>query len=210
MKRLLVLVLSLIMIMTAAQVLGETAVREIQFVTEEGVTLVFEQIDATSCAFVEMVGSPVHLIIPSEIEGLRVTSIGKGACFDISSLQTVVVPEGVTDIGIQALSRCPALWEITLPSTLRTVGRVAFQYDYSLCRLVFSMGLEELGEDIVSDCVNLIQVILPADLHASIQFPTAHALRCTAPTIPFRPSSLAKKTALYTPRLTEMRRSFTT
>ncbi len=172
MKRLILLVLILTLTATAfseASGAGESDNQRIQWTTEEGVTLIFEQIDATSCAFVETDGSPVHLIIPSEVEGLSVTNIGNGACFDIDGLQTVVVPEGVTEIGLQAFSCCYALWEITLPSTLRTVGRAAFQYDRSLCRLVFPSGMEELGEELVSSCENLMQVVLPASLHSSIQ-----------------------------------------
>jgi hypothetical protein len=92
-------------------------------------------------------GSIRNLIIPDAINGLPVTEIASGAftraaidtvqlpstlktigdtSFWYSSLTTLTVPEGVTSIGKQAFSYCPALQSVSLPASLQTVDAFAF------------------------------------------------------------------------------------
>jgi hypothetical protein len=42
------------------------------------------------------------------------------------NLQTVIVPEGVTEIGEDTFSRCSELASVTLPSTISEIGNSAF------------------------------------------------------------------------------------
>lgn len=48
-----------------------------------------------------------------------------------TALTSLVLPEGVTEVGTEAFSRCLALAEITVPTTLRKVGDRAFHRFYS-------------------------------------------------------------------------------
>jgi hypothetical protein len=60
-------------------------------------------------------------------EGSKLTSIGEYAFYG-SALASVSLPEGLTTIGRAAFHSCDDLKEITLPSTLRSIGRNAFRY----------------------------------------------------------------------------------
>lgn len=55
--------------------------------------------------------------IPSEYEGVAVTSIGNNAFYGCSGLTSITIPDSVTSIGEAAFSGCSSLESITLPFT---------------------------------------------------------------------------------------------
>lgn len=86
-------------------------------------------------------GSATDIVIPGEIYGDPVVAIDDFA-FSYSDLTSVVIPEGVTDIGEYAFSDCERLVWVSLPSTLVTVGNCAFDCCTSLSDVVYN-GTEE-------------------------------------------------------------------
>ncbi len=68
------------------------------------------------------------LELPTEIHGMKLTAIGKGAFYGCSHLQYIDIPEGVTVIGDEAFSYCSNLREIVLPTTLSDFGANVFDY----------------------------------------------------------------------------------
>ena len=65
------------------------------------------------------------VVIPSSFNGLPVTEINDSA-FNASSVESVVIPEGVTKIGNHAFSRCYELESVTIPSSITQIGLNAF------------------------------------------------------------------------------------
>lgn len=59
---------------------------------------------------------------------------------------SVVLPEGVIEIGDQAFLRCENLCYVTLPSTLKVIGQGAFWQCYKLQKLEIPQGVEQIGE----------------------------------------------------------------
>ena len=88
-------------------------------------------------------------IPPTSPEGDRVTAIGKnfaehsGAM--CAAITKVVIPEGVTVIGIDAFSSCESLVSVTLPNSLEEIGDNAFS------------GTAISGEFIIPDNVTVIR-----------------------------------------------------
>lgn len=70
-------------------------------------------------------GEGVSLTIPDTIDGLRITGPGDGAFMELP-LTSVVIPEGVTEIGRSCFFRCSALAEISIPSSVKKIGGNAF------------------------------------------------------------------------------------
>lgn len=65
--------------------------------------------------------------IPATYEGLPVTKIADQAFYACSTLEEVIIPEGVTSIGEYAFYHCDKLSQIQFPSTLRSIKSYAFE-----------------------------------------------------------------------------------
>ncbi len=70
-------------------------------------------------------------------EGGNVT-IGNEAFRSCGGLVTVELSEGVTSIGEMAFAYCTHLEEFTMPSTVRSIGRRAFENNKDIDRIIFS------------------------------------------------------------------------
>ena len=69
--------------------------------------------------------SAADVVIPSKIKGRTVTSIGRGAFSDCTSLTSVKIPDSVTSIGDVAFYGC-SFTSITIPGSVTSVGLNAF------------------------------------------------------------------------------------
>ncbi|MBQ7699092.1 MAG: DUF4838 domain-containing protein [Clostridia bacterium] len=62
------------------------------------------------------------LVIPTENDGKKVTSVGKSAFSRATSVVELYVPEGITYIGVYAFRGCANLETVHLPASLTTLG----------------------------------------------------------------------------------------
>ncbi len=104
-----------------------------------------------------------RLEIPQVWEGRRVTGFERFG-FLSSSVQELVFPEGLTEIGKEAFLNAVALESLCFPSTLRRIGDHAFAFQERLQDLILPEGVEELGEGAFSCCSSLQWVELPSTL----------------------------------------------
>ena len=99
-----------------------------------------------------------RLIIPSECNGFPVSKIADRG-FQHGSFDSVIIPEGVVTIGEMAFWDCRSLEYVELPSTLKTIGTMAFN-GTALTSVDFPEGLEKIGSSAFSS-VSLRAVKLP-------------------------------------------------
>ena len=76
--------------------------------------------------------SASEIVIPNEINGTAVTSIGEDAFSYNTNLTDVTIPEGITIIKGGAFQNCTGLTSVTLPDGLNTIEDFAFAYCKSL------------------------------------------------------------------------------
>ena len=88
-------------------------------------------------------GKEKIVVIPATIQGFPVREIGNVA-FQNSSVVSVTIPEGVTKIGERAFTNSSDLASITLPSTIKIMGVLAF-YSCKSLPLATQAQLRKLG-----------------------------------------------------------------
>ena len=65
-------------------------------------------------------------VIPAELDGHKVTSIGRSAFFYCNKLTNVTIPDGVTSIDFFAFCGCSGLKSISIPDSVTSISEGAF------------------------------------------------------------------------------------
>jgi len=83
--------------------------------------------------------------IPSNINGLTVTSIGTNAFYKCTNLASVAIPSSVTNIGYNAFGDCTNLAIIAIPGTVTSIGEAAFYGCVGLTNATIANGVTSIG-----------------------------------------------------------------
>ena len=89
------------------------------------------------------VGPPWVVAIPTNINGLTVTSIGEDAFYG-SSLSSITIPNGVTSIGVDAFFLCGSLTNVTIPDSVTSIGDL-FEACSSLASITIPASVTSIG-----------------------------------------------------------------
>ena len=102
-----------------------------------------------------------ELVIPNEIEGLPVTSIGDVAFFGCESLTSINIPNSVTSIEGGAFAWCESLTSISIPDGVTSIGNGAFRSCRSLTSITIPDGVTSIGDYAFSGCFALTSITIP-------------------------------------------------
>ncbi len=91
-------------------------------------------------------GYDTEYVIPAEINGKKVTEIGRAAFVECTSLTKVTIPDGVTNIGVEAFNLCTSLTDIVLPDSVTDIGFSAFDNCTSLKSVTIPAGVTNIGD----------------------------------------------------------------
>ncbi len=94
------------------------------------------------------------------IEIPNAVNIESEAFYDCSSLENLVLPEGLTSIGESAFASCSSITQIDLPSTLTSIGESAFSNSY-LTSITIPSSVASVGRGAFSGCESLNEITLP-------------------------------------------------
>ena len=110
---------------------------------------------ATGTVYIEETKNLKNVVVPAEIDGKKVTTIGEYAFYQYtkmlsftistSKLRSVVIEEGVETIGKYAFYQCRKLKEVVIPASIRYIDRMAFSSCTGLERLEFQTRTKETG-----------------------------------------------------------------
>lgn len=106
-------------------------------------------------------GTDEKVVVPSTINGKKVTSIGKSAFFYCKSITSIVIPNSVTSIGENAFNECASLTSITLPNTIISIGNGTFSYCKNLKSITIPDSVKSIGEYAFCDCASLTSIKIP-------------------------------------------------
>jgi len=108
--------------------------------------------------------SEKNCIIPEEIDDVPVTEIADDAFSECYFLESLTVPDSVRIIGRQAFSACSALKSIKLPSEIDEIGAGVFDGCSVLESVTLPKVIKTLPEAMFYECTSLKSVVLPEGL----------------------------------------------
>jgi hypothetical protein len=84
-----------------------------------------------------------------------VKTIKDRALRNCSGLTTVILGEGLEEIGQEAFNECTSLHEIVIPNAVKTIK------DRHSTTAILGEGLEEIGQEAFNECTSLHEIVIP-------------------------------------------------
>ena len=144
-----------------------------------------------------------ELLIPSAINGLPVTKIGNGA-FNESRWDSIVVAEGVTEIGSFAFQFCRELSALQIPESLISISDLAFYWCPKLTHMRVPDSVTIIGRSAFRDCVALKEINLPPGLTRIHDYTFMNCWSLESISIPEQVTEIGKSGFLHCRSLTSL------
>ena len=108
-------------------------------------------------------GSDIQIIIPSHLDGLPVTVIGNDILSHNKDVTSVIISEGISKIDDYAFFDTK-LTDIVIPSSVTSIGHMAFARCKGLTQVVLPSGVAIIGYCAFAGCTNLRSIMIPASV----------------------------------------------
>ena len=96
------------------------------------------------------------IVIPESV-----TEIGDGTFWGCDSLQSIVIPDSVTEIGKEAFYGCYLLQNIVIPNSVTSIGDSTFWSSTSLQSIVIPDSVTEINKGAFGRCDSLQSIVIP-------------------------------------------------
>ena len=107
-----------------------------------------------------------------KITGMRnVRKIEKGLFQNFTSLTSVILPDSITSIPIEAFQSCRSLASIIIPDSVKYIGDFAFEDCTSLASITIPDSVTDIGESAFEKCSSLASITIPnsvTDINSSV------------------------------------------
>ena len=102
------------------------------------------------------------------------------------------IPDGVTEIGSIAFSRCSSLTSVTIPNSVTSIGSGAFNGCTSLTRVTIPNSVTKIGWNAFSGCTSLTSITIPNSVISIDWYAFRGCTRLKSITIPNSVTSIGK------------------
>lgn len=124
-------------------------------------TFEIADLDNGEAAIKSYSGEEAVIEVPAEIDGKKITAIGKGAFEKNEYIEKLIVPDGVTIIENNAFKGCISLEEVKLPESCTAIGVSAFEDCKALKKVNLPKGIFVLAKKVFKNCVSLESLDIP-------------------------------------------------
>ena len=100
-------------------------------------------------------GTDESIVIPSEIDGKKVTVIGSSAFYGFKSLKNIEIPDGITSIENYAFCQCWSITCLSVPESVTSIGTGAFRFCGDLKEIKLPSNLTVLSDSLFGADANL-------------------------------------------------------
>ena len=108
--------------------------------------------------------STKEVIIPSEINGIKVKKLGDYMFCNYHALETVGIPDGVTEIGNGVFYQCWNITNIVIPDSVQSIGGEAFLRCNKLTSVIIPDGVTSIGSRAFAWCSGLENIKMPENI----------------------------------------------
>ena len=108
-------------------------------------------------------GTETELVIPEEIDGKKVTSLGESAFSFCSDLVSVTISNSVETIGDHAFWNCDNITNIIIPKGVIDIGAHSFMDCDKLENVRISSTVNSIGLMAFFECCNLESIVVEED-----------------------------------------------
>ena len=129
--------------------------------TKNGVTFNYTASDGEACVSIASCGDSASVVIPSKIDGYKVTSIGTTSYDCREKLASITIPSSVTSIGDSAFWGCSSLTSVVIPNSVTNIGGSAFCSCAGLTSITIPDSVTSIGYSVFSYCTGLTSVTIP-------------------------------------------------
>ena len=100
------------------------------------------------------------------------------------TIDSVLIEDGVTSIGRGAFNECTSLTSVTIPNSVKRINDGAFIYCHSLTSVTIPDGITSIGNDVFNDCDSLTSVTIPNSVTRIGRWTFSYCRSLTSVTIP--------------------------
>lgn len=106
------------------------------------------------------IGKGGEAAVPSAIGGRKVTKLAN--TFNGSSVTSVTIPDGITELGEYVFSTCDNLTTVKLPSTITVIPKSAFAYCPKLTTVTIPENVTTIDDKAFYSCEGLTSIKIPS------------------------------------------------
>ena len=108
-------------------------------------------------------------------------------------IKTIVIEDGVTNIGARAFWDCPNVVSVTIPNTVTSIGSYAFCNCSSLTSITIPNSVTSIGHSAFWDCSNLVSITIPNSVTSIGENAFRNCTSLTYIDIPYYVTSIGEK-----------------
>ena len=108
--------------------------------------------------------STKEVIIPSEINGIKVKKLGDYMFCNYNALESVGIPDSVTEIGNGVFYGCWKIANIVIPDNVKSIGKKAFLDCKKLTSVIIPDGVTSIGNFAFTGCSGLENIKMPENI----------------------------------------------